>query len=152
MNYSRRIRFTIRDTIWKKKIMETSKKRISFYIDEAYNSLEQLFIFQYVTTRKKLTLYVIYLCNECRKILFLPNVWLTYEKLVQQSTNYGSNYIAKRDFNTFYSDYNTRAWQLSKVIPERNLIKPFPICFIDAPAKDPCASHTIHHHAAWKAR
>lgn len=89
--------------------METSKKRISFYIDEAYNSLEQLFIFQYMTTRKKLTLYVIYLCNECRKILFLPNVWLTYEKLVQQSTNYGSNYIAKRDFNTFYSDYNTRA-------------------------------------------
>lgn len=64
----------------KKKIMETSKKRISFYIDEAYNSLEQLFIFQYVTTRKKLTLYVIYLCNECRKILFLPNVCLTLWK------------------------------------------------------------------------
>lgn len=109
-----------------------------------------LFVFQYVTTRKKLTLCVIHLCNDCRKILFLPNVTLMYEKFTQQSINYGSTYIAKRGFNTFYNDYNMRAWQLSKVIPERNLIKPFPICFIDAPAKDPCASHTIHHHAAWK--
>ena len=67
-----------------------------------------LFIFQYVTTRKKLTLYVIHLCNDCRKILFLPNVTLTYEKFTQQSINYGSTYIAKR-YNTFYSDYNTRA-------------------------------------------
>lgn len=43
INYSRRIRFTCNSRYDLKKNNGTSK-RISFYIDEAYNSFEQLFI------------------------------------------------------------------------------------------------------------